>query len=591
MNSAFTSPRPPEEEPTELPGDAPQETGANRKRPLSLRPLIWVPSLYLAMGIPYNVVNGTAIRMYKSLGYADSQITVATGSIGIAWSLKPLWAAFLDLYKTKKFFVLSMELLISFLLVGVALSLPATRFFQISIGLLWVCAFASSTLDICADGIYLTGLEKTAQARLAGLQGMFWVLGKVLAAGALISIVDGMRERRGWSDQQMWQTVIIACAASMALLAAYHFFVLPVGKRPDRTLNARLIAAEFVETATTFFHKRSFWGMIAFVFLYRLGEGLIVQEGQLFLQGSRATGGLALSAGQVSSIDAVYGTSATIVGGLLGGWFVARQGLSRSLWLLALCLNIPHFTFVYLSHYAAAGHGMPYGTIAMLVSIEKFGFGFGWAGNVIYMMQQMAPGRSSMTHYAFATSLMNLVLVPTAMMSGPLAEWLGFSTFFLVVMFASVPSIIAAWRAPFPLKDEEQAGTSGTASALITIDDPTRLNAVERTVQRIAGSASLFAMLNILMLLIVDAKILGSLQGTAAGGRRLQFAGLIGAAAVKLYLTRRTFVLAAAAREAASQEGEVNYLKNARGAIIATMTCAVASAAVLLFGAKFAFGQ
>ncbi len=553
----------------------------------TLRSVFWVPSLYLAMGIPYNVVNGTAVRMYKSLGYADSQITVAIGSMGIAWSLKPLWAAFLDMYRTKKFFVLSMELLIAVLLVGVAMSLPTTGFFQTSIAILWVAAFASSTQDICADGIYLTALDKPAQSKLAGVQGMFWVLGKVLAAGLLISVLDGMRVARGWSDQHMWQMVMITCAVSMVVLAVYHIFLLPAGSVSERPHSARQVVTDFLGTATTFFHKRAFWGMIAFVFLYRLGEGLILQEGQLFLQSSQSNGGLGLTAGQVSNIDAVYGTIATIVGGLLGGWFAGKMGLSRSLWFLGLCLNIPHFTFVFLSHYAAAGHGLSYSTITTMVTLEKFGYGFGMVGNMIYMMQQLAPGRCTMTHYAFATALMNLVLVPTAMISGPLAEWLGFSTFFFVVMFASVPSVLAAWRAPFPLKDDEQqAGDS--AMAMVTVDDPTRLTEVERKVQGLSGKASIFAMLNILTILIVDAKILGSLQGQAKGTGKTQFMLLLGVMVFKGFLGWRTFSLAGAAATVAGPSGEKNYLGNARGAKIATYVCLLVSIAVLVFGARMA---
>jgi len=160
----------------------------------------WVPSLYLAMGIPYNVINGTAVRMYKSLGYSDSVITVAVGSIGIAWSLKPLWAAFLDMYRTKKFFVLAMEWLSGLLFAAIALALSGPGFFGTSIALLWVAAFASSTQDICADGVYLESLDKPAQARYAGLQGAFWVLGKVLATGVLISVLDAQKSRLGWSE-------------------------------------------------------------------------------------------------------------------------------------------------------------------------------------------------------------------------------------------------------------------------------------------------------------------------------------------------------------------------------------------------------
>jgi len=549
----------------------------------SLRSFLWVPSLYLAMGIPFNVINGTASTMFKSLGVSDGQITVALGSVVVAWSLKPLWAAFLDMYRTKKFFVLTMEALIAVLFVGVAMSLPLPGYFQIIIALLWVAAFASSTQDICGDGIYLTALDKTTQASLAGVQGMFWNLGKVLATGALVSGMELLAKSQGWSQQRMWSAVWITAGTAMLLFTLYHVFLLPTGSVEDRPTSARQVWNDFLGTATTFFHKRAFWGMISFVFLYRIGEGLILTEGKLFLQSSPASGGLGMTAGEVSNIDAVWGTLASITGGILGGIYLGRIGLRRALPLLGLCLNVPHFTFVYLSHRAAAGHGLDYATIATFVSIEKFGYGFGFIGNMVYMMQQLAPGRSTMTHYAFATALMNLMLVPTTMISGPLAEWLGYSSFFFVVMFASVPSVLAAWRAPFPLEDDSLA--SGGA----TPDDPSRLTPAELTVQRIAGRASIYAMLNILTLLVIDAKILGSLQGQAAGTGLTQFVLLVGVAAMKGFFSFRTFQLAGAAVAAAGATGERNYAGNARAAKTATLLCAAATLGILAFGARIAF--
>ncbi len=557
------------------------------------RSLLWVPSLYLAMGIPFNVImGGTAARMYKSLGYSDGQITVALGSIGVAWSLKPLWAAFLDMYRTKKFFVLTMELLLAGLLAAVAMSLPTTGFFQTSIALFWVAAFASSTQDICADGVYLTALPKATQARLAGVQGMFWNLGKVLATGVLIAVLDRLRIAQHWSDQRMWTTVMLVCAGAMASLAAWHGWVLPSGSVARRPDSVKEIAGDFLETAASFFHKRMFWGMIAFVFLYRIGEGLILMEGQLFLQSPVASGGLGLSAGEVSTIDAVWGTVAGIAGALLGGAFVARFGLPRVFVVLALCLNVPHFTYVYLSQVGATGHGASYATIATMVSIEKFGYGFGFVGNMIYLMQQLAPGRSTMTHYAFATALMNLVLVPTNMISGPLAEWLGFSTFFAVVMVASVPSVWVAWKAPFPLATGDAKQDQPDAldrSEPVASDDPSRLSADERAVQHRAGRASIYAMLNILVLLIVDARILGSLQGRGPGAAWLPLGLLLASAGLKVFLTQRSLRCAREAAAAASRTSESPYLQNARGAKIATAICGVATLAVLAVGARLAF--
>ena len=539
----------------------------------------------LAMGIPFNIImGGTAARMYKSLGYSDGQITVVLGSIGVAWSLKPLWAAFLDMYRTKKFFVLSTELLISGLLVAVAMSLPGPGFFQVSTALFWVMAFASSTQDICADGIYLTALDKPVQARLAGVQSTFWVLGKVLATGVVIAGFDRVRAAQGWSDERMWQAVLLACAGSMALLGALHYFWLPVGSVSDRPASVRQVGREFVGTAVSFFHKRNFWGMIAFVFLYRLGEGLILLEGQLFLQSPVAHGGLGLTAGQVSNIDALWGTGFSIAGGLLGGMLVSRFGLWRCLGILGLCLNIPHFTYVYLSQAAATGHGIDYATVVAMVSIEKFGYGFGFVGNMIYMMQQLAPGRSTMTHYAFATALMNLVLVPTNMVSGPLAEMLGFSTFFIVVMFASVPSAWAAFKAPFPHRGEKAAGE--TAAAML--DDPARQTPAGRAVQLLAGRTSMQAMLIILTILLFDAGVLGTLQGLAPGEGRIQFWLLVGSLGLKLFLARCALRLAGEAR-AAAVGGESAYLDNAHGALIATGIGLLMSILMLGFAAHRTF--
>ncbi|HXX66067.1 MAG TPA: hypothetical protein VEK07_02740 [Polyangiaceae bacterium] len=584
----------------DIPAPAPAEpaalAAAAAKQPW-WRSLAWVPSLYLAMGIPFNVVmGGTAARMYKSLGYPDSKITIALGSIGVAWSLKPLWAAFLDMYRTKKFFVLLMEVLLGILFTSVAMSLPVSGFFQVSVALFWVAAFASSTQDICADGVYLTSLDRSAQASLAGVQGMFWVGGKLLATGVLIAVLDKLRIAEGWSQLRMWSSVMLTCAGAMLALAVYHFFFLPTGSIADRPENVRQVIKDFGRTAVSFFDKRAFWGMIAFVFLYRIGEGLIIMEGALFLQSDVSKGGLGLSAGDVSSIDAVYGTIASIIAGLLGGAFASWLTLPRALGVLGLCLNVPHLTYVFLSHLAASHHGVDYATIVTAVSIEKFGYSFGFVGNMVYMMQQLAPGRSTMTHYAFATSLMNLMLVPTNMISGPLAEWLGFSTFFFVVMFASVPSAWAAFRAPFPLEmGSKKVGADTAAKAIddnvVTVDDPSVLSPEQRAVQVLAGRASMFAMLNILVILVLDSRFLGSLREADVHStmRVVFFVALVASAVLKVVIGRLTLRKVAEVEAEAARVRETVYVGNARGAKWATLVCAAAGVAVVGLGAALTF--
>lgn len=566
------------------------------------RSFLWVPTLYLAMGIPYNVINGTAVTMFQTLGLADSKITIALGQVGLAWSFKPLWAAFLDMYRTKKFFVIAMEIAIAVMFAGVALSLSLPNYFGICVAIFWIAAFASSTQDICGDGIYLTALDKKTQANLAGVQGMFWNLGKVLATGLLITGLEKVANVRGWSTPTMWMAVWLTVAAAMLAFALYHLRFLPSGSIEHRPHNARQVWGDFMGSAKTFFHKRAFWGMMAFVLLYRIGEGLIITEGRLFMLAPVAKGGLGLTAGQASAIDASWGTVAAILGGILGGIYLGKLGLKRALPILGFCLNVPHFTFVYLSHFGAAGHGLDYSTIALLVCIEKFGYGFGFIGNMIYMMQQIAPGRCRMTHFAFATALMNFVLPPTTMISGPLAEWLGYSHYFILVMFASIPSILAAWLAPHPLGDAIRGGKDARES-VVTVDDPSRLTEVEIAVQQRAGRASVFAMTNILSILIVDAWALGALR-EVSGAESGTFFGIpvsrevlstaallvLGVNAVwKGFLTFGAFRAARTAVQAAGGSDQAGpYLGNARGAKVASVVCAIMTAAVLWLAIRLA---
>lgn len=420
-------------------------------------PWFWVSSSYFAMGIPYAIVIWVAGTMFKDLGHSDSEITLATASIGIAWSLKPFWAAFLDMYKTKKFFVLAMELVMALLLCGIAVALPLPNYFQIIIAVLWVLAFASATQDICADGVYITALDAKNQSRYIGVQGVFWSVGRLFSTALLVWLAGTLKEDHHLSAQAAWAWSMGMGAATLVLLAAYHWFMLPTGSVSEKPESLRAAASTFGAAVVEFFKKESIWGMLLFVLLYRCSEGLLLVEGPLFLQAPTDAGGVGLSLKEKGIIDGTISTAVSLVAGLLGGAFLTKYGLRRkTLFFMALCLNIPHLSFVVLSQLAGPGHTLSLTTIATLVTIEKFGYSFGMVANMLYMMQQISPGRFHMTHYAFANSLMNLTLVPTQMISGPLADHLGYQTYFIVVMFAAIPSLLGAWLAPFPRKVPEQ---------------------------------------------------------------------------------------------------------------------------------------
>ncbi len=419
------------------------------------QPRRWVPTAYLAEGIPFALVIWVSGTMFKDLGHSDAQITVATASVGLAWSLKPLWAAFLDMFKTKKFFVVAMEYTMAALLVLLALSMRLPDYFQIAIAVLWVIAFASATQDICVDGIYITSLDEKRQAAWIGVQGVAWNAGRIFGTAVVVGLAGVLQEDVGLEPRTAWSYALLSCAATLALLGVYHTFALPLGSAARRPHDAREVAITFADTVRDFLKKPALWGMLAFVFLFRSGEGFLLVEAPLFLQAPLAEGGLGLSLKEKGLIDGTISTFVSIVAGLLGGAFISRYGLKRTLFTMALCVNVPHLCFVYLSHAVSPTDPLPLTTIALLVSIEKFGYSFGFVANMLYMMQQISPGKYHMTHYAFCTALMNLVLIPTQMASGPLAVALGYKAFFVFVLIASIPSLIAAWYAPFPQRQQE----------------------------------------------------------------------------------------------------------------------------------------
>ncbi len=432
------------------------------------RPATWVPSLYLAMGIPFSMVNWVVASMFKDLKYSDTAIMAATGSIVVVWSLKPFWAEFLDMSLTKRIWVLAMEVVLAGIFAVTAAVMHLPSYFALVTFLLWVIAFASATQDICADGIYITALDGQKQAEWIGLQGVFWNLGRLFATAVVVWLA-GTFERSGLEPKTAWSYALAVSALVMGGLSVYHYFKLPEGSGSHRPKDVKEIVDKFADSLGAFFKKKSILGMLVFVGLYRTGEGFLLGEAPLFLQAPLKDGGLALSLQQKAAIDGTVSTAFILLAGWLGGLFVARYGLKRTLLFLAFCLNVPHVCYIVLSQLVTPDKPLPWPVILALVSVEKFGYSFGFVGNMLYMMQQIAPGKYKMTHYAFATAWMNLVLWPTQTASGKLADWLGYRHFFIFVLVLSIPSLIAAWLAPFPnppdIDDGEGEAGAGASKA------------------------------------------------------------------------------------------------------------------------------
>jgi PAT family beta-lactamase induction signal transducer AmpG len=346
---------------------------------------------------------------------------------------------------------------------GLALHLP--NYFPIVIAALWLLAFASATQDICADGLYITALNKQGQAEWIGWQGVFWNVGRIFGAAVVVELAGVLESRWGYDPKTAWMYALGLSAAAMGVLGVYHSFVLPTGSLAHRPKDAKEVVTKVADSIKAFVQKKSLWGMLLFVGLYRTGEGFLLIEAPLFVQASVNDGGLGLTLSQKALIDGTLSTGVSLLGGILGGKFVAKYGLRKSLLFLAVCLNVPHLCYVVLSQVASPNLSIY--VVLTLVCIEKFGYSFGFVGNMLYMMQQIAPGKYKMVHYAFATAWMNLVLWPTQTFSGKLADYLGYRHFFIFVLVASVPSLFAAWKAPFPNPpdvDDDDKGSGGHAA-------------------------------------------------------------------------------------------------------------------------------
>lgn len=403
----------------------------------SRHPLAWVPTLYLAQGLPFYAVALVAGLMYKSMGVPNEQIARWTGLLGMAWVFKALWSPFLELARSKRGVVVCFQLAGGCALGAMALALQLPAWFGLSIALFAIVALASSSHDICADGIYIASLSERQQAAYAGWQGAFFNAAKFLSMGGLVMLAGYLEDRMG--PGPAWATVFGLLGAIMAGLGLYHLWALPdtPGNAPTGS-GARGVAGTLVDVIRDFFAKPGIWMAILFIILFRAGEGQIQTIGPLFLRDAREVGGLGLTTAQVGAVYGTAGTIAFLAGSIAGGYFTAALSLKRAMPYLIIAMNLPNAVFWYLS----VAQPESLGIIAVGLGIEMFGYGFGFVGVILFIMQVVASGRYQTAHYALGTGFMQLGFVLFKMVSGDIQGWLGYQTFFLWVLVAALPVLV-----------------------------------------------------------------------------------------------------------------------------------------------------
>ncbi len=447
-------------------------------------PAAWVPSLYFAESLPYMLINIVAVPMYLDLGLSEKWIPLYVGFLGYAWTFKPLWSPVVELYGSRRSWTLNMQLILTlgFFLVGMVIG--TGQYFLVSFSILALLSFVSATHDIAIDGLYLEALSEKEQSMFIGIRNFFYRVGLLFARGPLLILVGMLMAGKLWADEsttngEAYSWGWYLCGAFFGLLWVYHYIFLPkaslsqkkeveaeslieeLGKEEGREAEQEEdipqvleLKKSFFELWVSFFDKKNIGIMVAFLLLYRLGESQIQAIGQTFLKMDKAQGGLGLTTEEFGTIYGTFGTLGLIIGGILGGVLISRDGLKKWLWPMVIGINLPNALYVYLSYFKPENPVL----ITTCITIEQLGYGFGFTAFLMYMIY-MAKGKYQTAHYAIATGFMALGNILPLQISGFIKEWLGsYPLFFTWTLVATLPAFIVTAFIPlekdFGKKDE-----------------------------------------------------------------------------------------------------------------------------------------
>ena len=415
----------------------------------NVSPWLWVPTLYFAEGVPYFIVNNISVMMFTKMGVPNGDMAFFTTLLYFPWFLKGIWSPLVDVVRTKRWWIVTMQVLLTALMVLLTLTLPHPEvdvinsgqtpisLFMLTLVLFIIAAFASATHDIAADGYYMLAHSPSSQAAFIGIRSTFYRIASVFGQGVLVFIAGHIEKDTG-DIPYSWQVTLGVSAVIFFLITLYHIFCLPHSDE-DRPRQASVEEAktksnwsELAESFVTFIKKPNVLWAIAFMLLYRLPEGFLIKMCQPFLVRGTETGALGLSTEIVGLIYGTFGVIALLAGGIVGGIVASKIGLKRSLWIMAACMTLPCLTFVYLAIYQPDNIII----ISIALCIEQFGYGFGFTAYMLYMMY-FSEGEFKTSHYAICTAFMALSMMLPGFVAGYIQEAIGYVNFFWMVMFCS----------------------------------------------------------------------------------------------------------------------------------------------------------
>jgi len=410
-------------------------------------PWAWVPTLYFAEGVPYVAVMTISVIIYKRLGLSNTDITLYTSWLYLPWVIKPLWSPFVDMLRTKRWWILTMQILIAAALAGIAFTIPGPFWLQGSLAFFWLMAFSSATHDIAADGFYMLGLNQHEQAYFVGIRSTFYRIATIAGQGLLVMLAGNL-EVITRNIHYSWSLIFYLMAGLFIAFWLWHQYILP---RPEDTGGSEAETAQLVSrssllkdfwsTFVTFFQKPQAWVGICFMLFYRMPEGLLAKVSALFLIDAAHKGGLGLSPAEYGLVQGTVGMIGLTLGGIIGGIVASRDGLKHWLWPMVCAITLPDLVYVYLS-YALPSSLL---IVNVCVFIEQFGYGFGFSAYMLYLIYY-SQGEHKTAHYALCTAFMALSMMLPGLFAGALQESVGYRAFFLIVIAAcSLTYIVSAF--------------------------------------------------------------------------------------------------------------------------------------------------
>lgn len=403
-------------------------------------PWSWIPTLYFAEGFPYVLIVTVSVIMFKKLGVSNSDVTLYTGWLYLPWVIKPLWSPFVDLIKTKRWWVTTTQIILGAGLAGIAFSIPTSNFLQWTLAIFWLLAFSSATHDIAADGLYMLGLSEGDQSLFVGIRNTFYRIASIAGQGGLL-IVAGILEKSTGTVRTAWSLTFLTAAIIMILLAIYHIKALPKPSDDIHSITSvKQLFIGFIHTFKTYFCKPGIVTAILFILLYRFPEAQLTKICPLFLIDPVSEGGLGLTTEQVGFAQGTLGVIGLLIGGIIGGAVISAKGLKKSLWPMVMAISIPDLVYVFLSYFPTANIFI----ISSCIFIEQLGYGFGYTAYTLFLIY-FARGEQQTSHYAISTGIMALGMMLPGMISGKLQEIMGYKMFFIwIILCCSITFIVSA---------------------------------------------------------------------------------------------------------------------------------------------------